>query len=115
MTADPATIGGFHAHVYYDPATTKDRAARLRESVAARFDVLLGRWHDEPVGPHPVSSYQIAFPAALFADLVPWLMLNRDGLVILVHPETGDDVADHSDHALWLGEKLDLDLGALRG
>jgi len=40
-------------------------------------------------------------------------MLNRDGLTILVHPETGDDVPDHRDHALWLGAKLDLDISFL--
>ncbi len=33
---------------------------------------------------------------------------------MLVHPETGDDVIDHTDHALWLGEKLELNIDALR-
>ena len=37
-------------------------------------------------------------------------MLNRDGLTVFVHPGTGDDLADHRDHALWLGEKLELNL-----
>lgn len=40
-------------------------------------------------------------------------MLNRRGLTILVHPETGDDLADHSKHALWLGAVLPLDLEKL--
>jgi len=40
--------------------------------------------------------------------------LNREGLDVLVHPETGDDVADHMVHALWLGKKLELDIEALR-
>ena len=35
-------------------------------------------------------------------------MLNRDGLDILLHPETGDDLADHTRHAAWLGETLPL-------
>ena len=79
----------------------------------ARFGVELGRWHDKPIGPHPCGSYQVAFAPALFGALVPWLALNRRGLVILVHPETGDAVADHTDHALWLGDKLRLDIDAL--
>jgi aromatic ring-cleaving dioxygenase len=113
--ADPGIIKGYHAHVYYDPASTRDRAERLRAHLAAAFpDATLGRWHDALVGPHPQSMYQIAFPRLLFATLLPWLMLNRDGLTILVHPETGDDYVDHSAHAVWLGAVLPLRLEVLR-
>ena len=105
------TIKDYHVHVYYDPATTRDRALRLREGVAAQFpQARLGRWHDELVGPHPQSMYQIAFPSGLLAALVPWLMLNRDGLTVLLHPETGDDYTDHSAHAAWFGAVLPLRL-----
>lgn len=110
---DSAAITGYHAHIYYDEAS-RDNAAWLREQVALRFTVVLGRWREEPVGPHPQAMYQIAFKASEFEKLVPWLMLNRRGLVILVHPETGDDVADHDVYPLWLGEKLDLDIDTLR-
>lgn len=106
-------VKGYHAHVYYDGAS-KERAARLRERLAQRFSVTLGRWHDAPVGPHPHASYQVAFAPPLFGDLVPWLALNRDGLTVLVHPETGDEVADHTAHAMWMGEMPALDLSALR-
>jgi DOPA 4,5-dioxygenase len=37
-------------------------------------------------------------------------MLNRDGLTVLLHPETGDDYADHTDHAAWFGAVLPLRL-----
>jgi aromatic ring-cleaving dioxygenase len=108
--SDPARIDGYHAHVYYD-AATRAEAERLRQGLDAEFAVLLGRWHDVPVGPHPVSMYQVAFAAAEFAGVVPWLMLNRGGLSILVHPLTGDDYEDHAHLALWLGapHKLLLD------
>ena len=111
--SDPGQIRGYHAHIYYDPAT-RPTAARLREAIGGGFGVELGRWHDEPVGPHPISMYQVAFPVAEFARLVPWLMLNRSGLDVLVHPLTGDEVDDHSIHALWLGNKLPLRLEVLR-
>ena len=74
------------------------------------FNVTLGRWRDEPIGPHPQAKYQVAFGAGLFAKLVPWLMLNRRGLSILVHPITDHDKSDHADFPLWLGEKLDLNI-----
>jgi DOPA 4,5-dioxygenase len=57
-----------------------------------------------------VSFYQVAFAPETFAELMPWLALNREDLSILVHPETGDDLADHSDHAMWLGDSLTLRL-----
>lgn len=110
---DIAGIGGYHAHIYYDSAT-RDVAERLRRALDQRFPVRLGRWHDEPVGPHPVSMYQVAFDTDVLADLLPWLMLNRDGLSILVHPLTGDDYSDHAQFALWLGAKLPLRLEVLR-
>jgi DOPA 4,5-dioxygenase len=70
-------ITGYHAHVYYD-AETKPVAAEVRTGFEARFDtspghVRMGRWHDNPIGPHPMGSYQIAFAPALFAEIVPWL------------------------------------------
>jgi aromatic ring-cleaving dioxygenase len=112
---DLARITDYHAHVYYDPAASRERAARLRARVAAQFpEARLGRWHDAPVGPHPQAMYQIAFPRTLIGSLLPWLMLNRDGLAVLVHPETGDDYADHSEHAAWLGAMLPLRLEVLR-
>src|ERR1700728_1142283 len=108
---DTDAIKDYHAHVYYDPARSRDRAARLRERVAAAFpQAKLGRWHDEMVGPHPQSMYQIAFPSGMLTKFMPWLMLNRDGLTVLLHPETGDNYADHSAHAAWFGAVLPLRL-----
>src|ERR1700754_1300107 len=66
-------IGSFHAHVYYDPATTRDEAERLRQWIGERFSVTLGRWHDVKVGPHDQAMYQVAFAAGVFSELVPWL------------------------------------------
>jgi DOPA 4,5-dioxygenase len=106
-------IEGYHAHVYYDPAS-KAAAGALRDRVAEAFEVELGRWHDAPIGPHPCGSYQIAFGPELFATLVPWLTLNRGDLTVFVHPSTGDALADHSAHVIWLGESRALNLDALR-
>ena len=106
---DPRAITDYHAHVYYDPKQSRGKAERLRERVGARFpQAKLGRWHDELVGPHTESMYQIAFPTEMLADFVPWLMLNRDGLTVLLHPETGDDYTDHTAHAAWFGAVLPL-------
>ena len=113
---DTGIIEYYHAHIYYDPASSRDKPARLRDRVAAAFpEATLGRWHDELVGPHLRSMYQIAFPRELLASLLPWLMLNRDGVTILLHPGTGNDYADHTAHAAWLGDVLPLRLDVLEG
>ena len=53
--------------------------------------------------------FQVAFAPAVFAQIMPWLMLNRAGLAVLVHPETGRPRDNHLLHAAWLGEVLRLD------
>jgi aromatic ring-cleaving dioxygenase len=112
---DPRAITDYHVHVYYDAASSRGRAERLRERVGAEFpQAKLGRWHDELVGPHPQSMYQIAFPTEMLEKFVPWLMLNRDGLTVLLHPETGDDYTDHSAHAAWFGAVLPLRLDVFK-
>jgi aromatic ring-cleaving dioxygenase len=111
----PECITGYHAHVYYEPAESRHRAALLRERVAAVFpDARLGRWHDQPVGPHPQAMFQIAFAPDRLSAILPWLMLNRSGLAVLVHPDTGDAYADHARHAVWLGAMLPLRLDVLK-
>jgi aromatic ring-cleaving dioxygenase len=112
--ADPAAVKGYHAHLYYAPPT-RPTAERLREAIGERFpDARIGSWHDEPVGPHPVAMYQVAFAVDEFPRIVPWLMLNRQDLDILVHPLTDDSVADHTRFALWLGLPLPLRIEVLR-
>jgi aromatic ring-cleaving dioxygenase len=113
MTVDPTKIEDYHAHIYYR-ADTRKVAARLRATIETSFKVEMGRWRDQPVGPHPQSMYQVKFATSQFKLVVPWLMLNRRGLNVLVHPNTGDAYEDHATHALWLGKKLKLRLQVLR-
>ena len=101
----------YHAHVYFD-AQTVDQARALCEEAARRFGAVMGRVHEKLVGPHPHWSCQLAFDSAQFDGLIPWLDAHRGGLNVLVHPNTGDNLADHTSLASWLGEpsRLNLDL-----
>ncbi|MBI1364175.1 MAG: 4,5-dioxygenase [Proteobacteria bacterium] len=108
MTRPISDITGYHAHIYFRNEAEKQTALALRDVLGQLADARLGRVHERPVGPHPVGMYQVAFPPHLFPHIVPLLMLNRAGLSVLVHPETGDDLSDHTIHPLWLGEPLPL-------
>jgi DOPA 4,5-dioxygenase len=102
-------FGKYHAHVYFDE-TSMEQARALCQGAAERFGVLMGRMHQKPVGPHPRWSCQLSFDRSRFDRLIPWLDENRDGLDILVHGVTGKDLEDHSAHASWLGDPVELDL-----
>jgi aromatic ring-cleaving dioxygenase len=112
-TNDPGHINGYHAHIYYD-AATRPVAERLAAAIGSKFRVELGGFFDEPVGPHPVANLQVIFTTAEFPNVVPWLMLNRERLDILIHPLTDDSVDDHSIYAAWLGAPVALKLETLR-
>ena len=107
------SIHGYHAHIYYEPET-RPRAESLRAEMERLFpQARYGRWHDRPVGPHPSSMYQVAFPVELFPSLVPWLILHHGPLTVFLHPETGHDLSDHRDRAVWMGRQQVLDLSSL--
>jgi DOPA 4,5-dioxygenase len=106
-------VQGYHAHVYFD-ADSLDQARSLCEQAAELFGLKMGRIHERLVGPHVDWSCQLAFGHERFADVMLWLALNRKGLVILIHPLTGDDLADHTEHAMWMGEVRPLDVGMFR-
>jgi aromatic ring-cleaving dioxygenase len=112
----PTLITSWHAHIYFD-AGTRDAAWALRERIATALSGLfeMGRFHEQPVGPHPLWSYQLAFPASHFAPVVGWLTLNHGALDVFVHPNTDDELRDHRDSALWLGRSHPLKLDALTG
>jgi DOPA 4,5-dioxygenase len=103
-----AEIASYHAHIYFEGPEQRAIAMDLRDRIAERFTVALGRVHDRLVGPHARSMYQVSFDVPTFAAFVPWLMLNRQGLVVLVHPNTGRELSDHIEQGLWLGEMLPI-------
>ena len=102
-------IRDFHAHIYFD-ADELERAQALGAAARDRFAVRVGHFHTRPVGPHPRGSCQLTVPTDQFGEVAQWLALNRDGLTIFAHANTGDDLPDHTQHVIWFGPSETLDL-----
>lgn len=110
---DTSSIEKYHAHVYFDESTV-EQAQLLCEEAGKRFKVTVGRMHHKPIGPHLSWSCQLAFDRSNHTDLLTWLALNRDGLTILIHPLTGNDLKDHTDYASWMDKPQALNLNVFK-
>ncbi|QUD87386.1 DOPA 4,5-dioxygenase family protein [Phenylobacterium montanum] len=107
----------YHAHIYYVD-DQRDAALALRETLrgfggeGGRALVLMaGALRDGPVGPHPISQFEIHFLARDLGAIRP--VLEASGLKVLVHPLTHDDLADHTTLGDWIGQPLALDVSVL--
>lgn len=79
------------------------------------------RFWDIPVGPHPVAMFEVnLFTPAQFGAFVSWLAIWRGPLSALIHPNTVEeegkelesDLRNHTERAIWMGERLPLDVSA---
>lgn len=108
------SVQGYHAHVYFDGST-----AASAESLRALLLKALGAYVrvsglvNFPIGPHPLPMFEVDFLPESFDRVVPWLMRHHGAHSVLVHPLMGDELAEHRDHALWIGKQLPLDFAFL--
>ena len=79
-----------------------------------KFGVKVGRMHDNPVGPHPRGSCQLTIGKEQLSEVLSWLVLNRKGLTVFTHAQTGNALKDHTDHVIWLGPSETLELSQFR-
>ena len=102
----------YHFHVYFDPPQ-RPEVLRLRQALQQHFPVAVGRVHDRPVGPHTAGMFQVSIHHRELGDVLAYLMIHRGELDVLLHPETGHELDDHSRHAVWLGRRRELRLDML--
>ncbi|RDB19380.1 DOPA 4,5-dioxygenase [Hypsizygus marmoreus] len=117
-------IKEWHFHIYFlqRNASLHHAALELRDAVlrlrrdGAFVAVPLFRVNIEPIGPHPIGSYEIWVPSETFSSVFSYLCINRGDLSILVHPLTRDQRAygiDHETRNAWIGPSFPLDLSTL--
>ncbi|RMY74630.1 hypothetical protein D0864_09979 [Hortaea werneckii] len=113
-----STRGGFDVHIYFLQTSPSESqfAQELWERIRREFPELrIYRVWDKPIGPHPVAMFEVnLFTPEQFGAFVPWLVIHRGPLSVLLHPNTGDDVRDHTQLATWMGKPYPLQVGMLR-
>jgi DOPA 4,5-dioxygenase len=59
--------------------------------------------------------FEIDIPAASqeLNRIIPWIMVNHKSLTALLHPHSGDELADHTVYPFWIGQPVPLDLTKL--
>ena len=103
----------FHIHVYFTPSS-RQHAERLRERIVSELGLQTSALIDRPVGPHPLPMFQSNFMLSNMPTVIAHLLNYRGSLDVLIHAETGDDVTDHTQNAIWLGTPVPLDIDFLR-
>ncbi len=114
MKGIPKT-GFYHAHVYFD-GKSRQSAEIFRQGLIDTFPgrVRIHDLIDEPIGPHPLPMFEADVPASEIEAVKTWMSAHHGNHSILVHPLTGDDLADHRDFPEWIGPALKLDLDFLK-
>lgn len=99
----------YHFHIYFQETEIEKAQALINE--LKQFDYIeIGRLRERPIGPHPIGSCQISIKSKDFYLMTEWFLINRKGLSIFIHAVTGDDLIDHSEYVMWIGESYKLNL-----
>lgn len=106
-------------HVYYFARIDKSRkeAFDLLDKLLVDFQkyslegsiIVKKLPNDVVIGPHPTQFWEVDVKRPeIFVRVLGWFQLNHGNLSVLIHPQTGDDLKDHTERALWLGDKLPI-------
>ncbi|KAK6205397.1 dopa 4,5-dioxygenase family-domain-containing protein [Scheffersomyces amazonensis] len=113
----PVQYYDFHIYYYAHNKKSLEESDALRAKLLADFpedsangSILVKKLPtDKIIGPHPTQFWEadVRRPE-VFIKVLSWFQLYHGNLSVLIHPQTGDDLEDHTNRALWLGEKVTL-------
>jgi aromatic ring-cleaving dioxygenase len=122
----PAKIYSWHIHVLYwqNHKEHAEGARQLRQKFIETFSKYLkpgchSLYHNNnmcmfedsgPGGPFLTAQWAVFVTPEHFEKTVIWIMQNRGKYDVLVHPNSGCELADHSSWAFWGGNKWELDM-----
>ena len=100
-------IKGYHIHIYENGRVYHGTARLMAETMQKVFPDDIGKIYDVGiVGPHSKENVEIDIKPQSFGKIVKWMQMNNFDLSILIHPDTGDDLHDHLNAAMWIGEPV---------
>ena len=104
----------YHVHVYFN-ADEAEVAERVRVGLKEEFGLRGGSVREQPVGPHTKAMFVFTVNGNEMAAITEWLSesTHREGLSVLIHPRSGDELLDHTALAHWIGDPVSLDLSKL--
>lgn len=103
----------YHFHIYFE-STDLSKFQDLVKDLEQIDHLGIGKIWNRPVGPHPVCSCQITVFPNYFQEMLEWFLQNRQGLSVFTHAVSGDDLKDHTDYVMWIGEPYKLNLDFFR-
>lgn len=134
------TVLSYHFHITYMFKTDQvDMAVALRNQTQEHFapffngqdPVCQGTPHDPSgrfdngricmiydhditnttLGPFAVGEWAMFVPVHYYQSVLPWFLMHRGDLSLLVHPNTGCEYEDHGQRAQWSGQPWQMYLG----
>lgn len=103
----------YHAHIYWKNDKQRNVAINMRTFLEDAGGEL-GRIWDKPIGPHPTSMYQVKYDDSNKDHIESYIKNNIGDLSVLLHNDTGNDLEDHTQDVIWLGDPIKLDLKAFK-
>ncbi|CCH45799.1 DOPA 4,5-dioxygenase [Wickerhamomyces ciferrii] len=116
-------IKSYDFHIYYNQES-KQEAINLKNSIFKDFeqeidsDELIIKFlkSDSITGPHFSSFFEVDLEnPLLFAKFYSWIQLQHPSLSILIHPNSGDALKDHTIHTSWYNKPVKLNEDVLKG
>ncbi|MBC7458813.1 MAG: DUF1653 domain-containing protein [Bdellovibrionaceae bacterium] len=106
----PTPFEKFHAHVYFNENKQAQAEAFHKKMEQSQIHNGLSPLRFELRGPHPDWMFTVHFTTENFMAMIDFMQKHRNGLSILIHPLSGSEVLDHTDYAMFLGQKEKLNL-----
>ncbi len=124
---EPAQIFSYHIHLLYiqKNKNNTDTAYAIRERFRTAFAHKLGpdcddMFHEErscilgadkdAAGPFPTAQWSVFVLPEDLTEMTAWMMQRKGDYSVLVHPNSGCEIEDHSWWAYWGGNQWPLDL-----